>query len=276
MKPLNPKIYTKEYYLTDCSDFSEFKKTFGKSLGSKLKHVLSFFKIKKGMKVLDIGCGRGEVAFWAARQGAEVIGIDYSEAGIKIANNALKKQPKSIQKKVKFYVQNAKEINFPANSFNAIFLIDVLEHLYPEEQDIVLKKSHQVLKTGGSLFAHTEPNRIYIDYTYPYWCYPMSTTVLSLWKYLTGKKLPTLLHPSMLRTEAHKIMHVNEPTYLRLKTIFQKFGFNARVITKIVALREVLSLKDWFYNLFVYLYPFSRYFPLNTLFANDFVVIAKK
>ena len=36
--------------------------------------------IKHGDRVLDIGCGRGELVFWSAIKGADVvIGIDYSK-----------------------------------------------------------------------------------------------------------------------------------------------------------------------------------------------------
>ena len=38
-----------------------------------------------GKKVLDVGCGTGELAFLISKKGAKVKGIDYSEEGIDIA-----------------------------------------------------------------------------------------------------------------------------------------------------------------------------------------------
>ena len=276
MEGLNPNLYTEDYYLADCSGFKEFKKSFGRKLGPRFKNLVKYINIRKGIKVLDIGCGRGELSFWAARQGAEVIGIDYSKAGIRLANEALEKQSKRIQGNVRFHVQNAKDIEFTPESFDMVLLIDILEHLYSNEQDTVLRKVHRILKKGGMVLAHTEPNRIYLDYTYPYWCYPMNATLLNLWKHLTGKKLPALPHPSTLRTESHKIMHINEPTYMGLKRMFTNAGFNIRIISKVIRLRTVLSWKDRLYNLVVFLHPLSRYFPLNALFANNFIIVAQK
>lgn len=276
MKELDPNLYTEDYYLVDCSGFEEFKKSFGRKLGPRFENLLKYINIRKGMKVLDIGCGRGELAFWAARQGAEVIGIDYSKAGIRLANTALKKQSKRIQSKVKFFIQNAKEIDFPPGSFDVILLIDVLEHLYPKEQELVLKKSREVLNRGGIVFAHSEPNKIYVDYTYPFWCYPVSKLILGLWKSISGKKHSNIPPPTNLRTHSHKIMHINEPTYIGLKRLFTNAGFNTMIITKVIRLRTVLSWKDRLYNLVVFLYPLSRYFPLNALFANDFIIVAQK
>lgn len=38
----------------------------------------------KGKRVLDIGCGDGTISIFCARQGAKVVGIDVSEAGVSL------------------------------------------------------------------------------------------------------------------------------------------------------------------------------------------------
>jgi len=276
MKSLNPNIYTKEYYLTGCGDFKEYKKSFGKKLGPRLRYVLSHIQLKKGMNLLDIGCGRGESAFWAARNGAKVTGIDYSKAAIKLARAALKKQPKKIRQNVTFLLQNAKKLQLPSNQFDVVFLIDVLEHLYTEEQKVVLKNIHRVLKKGGIVLTHTEPNNIYINYLYRFWCYPISTALIKLWKIISGKSYPNIPHPSKSRTALHKLMHINEPTYYHLYKIFNRKEFETKIYTKLFKLKPMISWKDIIYNLIVFLHPMSQLFPLNTLYAENFIVIAKK
>ena len=37
---------------------------------------------QKGQRVIDVGCGNGEVSRWLAEQGFPVLGIDYSAAAI--------------------------------------------------------------------------------------------------------------------------------------------------------------------------------------------------
>ena len=272
---LDPNLYTEEYYLTNCAGFDEFKKTKGEKLDPRLKKALSYAKVRSGMRVLDVGCGRGELVFWAARQGARAIGIDYSKVAIRLAKKALKTQGKEVKKKAKFLVKNAKEMDFESESFDWIFLTDVLEHLYPEEQEVVLDKIYKILKKGGKIIARTEPNRIYVDFIYPYWCYPISSVLIGLWnKFL--KKNYIDIPPPTSRTKYQKAMHINEPTYFGLRRLFNKHKLETRIITKVAIEKPIISWKDRVYNLIVCFLPFSRYFPLNILFANDFTVIAKK
>src|ERR1035437_147901 len=107
MRRVNPKVYTKKYYLSDCTGFSEFKKSFGKILEPRFIELIKYFRIEPDIKVLDIGCGRGEMVFYAAHEGASAVGIDYSKQAIQLANLAKNKQNKIIQKKAEFIVMDA-------------------------------------------------------------------------------------------------------------------------------------------------------------------------
>jgi 2-polyprenyl-3-methyl-5-hydroxy-6-metoxy-1,4-benzoquinol methylase len=44
----------------------------------------------KGKKVLDAGCGTGDLSFWVSKKGATVTGIDISEKAIQIARKRMK------------------------------------------------------------------------------------------------------------------------------------------------------------------------------------------
>src|SRR4051794_27466364 len=41
---------------------------------------LAFGRLQPGDRVLDVGCGRGEIVFQAAARGAYAVGLDFSEA----------------------------------------------------------------------------------------------------------------------------------------------------------------------------------------------------
>jgi 2-polyprenyl-3-methyl-5-hydroxy-6-metoxy-1,4-benzoquinol methylase len=276
MRSVNPDIYTQEYYLTDCSGFSEFAKSSGKSLAPRFLELLSYLKIKPDMRVLDIGCGRGELSFWAAARGAQVVAIDYSPAGIRLAGEALKKLPKAVQKNVTLKLQNAKELDFPPESFDLVLLIDVVEHLYREEQDRVFSKIASLLKREGELLVHTEPNRLYVDFSYPYWCYPVGSLLYALRKMIGGKRDWQLPRPKSLRTISHKSMHVAEPTYLGLRSVCKAAGLSAKIVSKTTHLRSNLGWKDRLFNFLVFAYPLSRFAPLSFLFANDFIMVARR
>ena len=50
---------------------------------------------------------------------------------------------------------------------DAIVMSDVIEHIFRGEIADVLAECHRVLKPGGRLVVHTQPNRVLVDYTVP-------------------------------------------------------------------------------------------------------------
>lgn len=275
---VDPFVYDERYYLTGCTGYKEFKKSWGKILEPRLKRIAKEIPSVKGLKVLDIGCGRGELVFWVARQGAkEVIGIDYSKAGIKLAKEAKKHYPKKIQEIVKFKVMDAKGLKFPEKSFDAVFSIEVLEHLYQEELEIVLSEIYRILKKNGYFVIHTAPSRLFNNLTYRFWCYPISTILVKVNNILSNSNYENLAEWKDLREKYHKLMHVNEPNYFSLKKLFKRRGFNGSIrSTNVTVLKPVLSWKDKLFNCIVYLYPLSAFFPFNIFWGNDFFAVLRK
>lgn len=277
MKKVKSSLYTKEYYLSDCSGYQEFKKSFGEILEPRLERIVKEIPLEKGVKVLDIGCGRGEMVFWAVKKGAEAVGIDYSPSAIKLAKQAQKKKGLAVREKIQFIRMEGETLKFPDETFDAVFLIEVLEHLYPQQAEKVLSEIKRVLKDKGFLFVHTAPSRWFNDFTYRYYSYPVCTILVGLWDFLSGKKYPNLAPWKNLRTKSHKLMHVNEPNYFYLKKLFSKSGFRGAIkSTNITVLKPVLSWKDALFNALVFLYPLSSNFPFNVLWGNDFIAVLRK
>ncbi len=269
---VDPKYYTKDYYLNDCTGFDEFKNNYGEKLEPRLDVITKEVPWpKSGQNILDIGCGRGEIVLWASELGANGYGIDYSKDAIKLANEAYKARRKQILGKVKFLQMDAKEIDKIPVKFDAIYMTEVLEHLYPEEQDIVLKLIKKKLKKDGFLFVHTSPSKTFIDLTYRLWTYPVSSVLVSLSNFLNNHNYGNIYKWSQLRTDSHKIMHVNEPDYFSLKNIFERNGFYGEIkSTNVTFLKPIVSWKDRLFNFFVYLDPMSKKYPLNVFWGSDF------
>lgn len=122
----------------------------------RLKYCLEALARVKG-KVLDAGCGGGgftkAVAF--NRPDLEVCGVDIGRQAIKVA--------KENAEGVKFRVGNLYELHFEDNSFDAVIMEDVLEHL--EEPAKALSEANRILKRGGVFHAFTplegEPYTLY-------------------------------------------------------------------------------------------------------------------
>ena len=273
MKTLSPDIYTEQYYLSICLGAEEFTKSGGKELHPRLKELLSQINISKQMKVLDIGCGRGDISLYLAKKAQGVTGIDYSRHAIKIAKNAKKKFPRNIQKKTKFYMMNAKRMAFQDNYFDAVFCIDVFEHLYPKELEAVLQEIKRVLKPNGLLFVHTGTNRILYDYTYKYYILPINKLIT--WIDQTIKKTLYSRLPDDPRTKIEKQQHVNEPTYYYLLHIFKKYNFSGKINAEVGYIKPIRGLKTRIYNALIALYPLSKYYPLNLLFGWVFICSMK-
>lgn len=278
MKRVDPSLYTEDYYLNDCSGHKEFKNSKGELLEPRINFIANNIPAVKGKSVLDVGCGRGELCFWAARKGAKkVVGIDYSKAAIKIAKKTRSRLSVEIKNRVDFKNVDIKNIKYKQKTFDIIFFIEVYEHLYPKELKKVFFILSGILKDGGYLVIHTAPNRLFNDFAYRWWCYPVSKILVSIWNTLKKDNYGTLPPWEDLRPESHLQMHVSEPDYFSLRNMIRKSGFKGAIKSSNVTVNKPeISWKDKLFNLVVYLYPLSKYFPLNILWGNDFWSVLRK
>ncbi len=110
-----------------------------------------YLKNVAGKKILEIGCGNGELSVWFAKNGAEVYGVDISDESIKIAER--RSAENNTQNNTHFYACPAEQTSFEDNFFDIVFINVSLHHL---EIDIALKEFKRVLKIRG-IFVAIEP-----------------------------------------------------------------------------------------------------------------------
>ena len=80
--------YDASYYLRDCGGWESFGESGGRELRDpRLRSVFELAMLRQPRSLLDLGCGRGEIAFKAAQMGCQVTAIDYSRAAIDIATS---------------------------------------------------------------------------------------------------------------------------------------------------------------------------------------------
>lgn len=269
MKSVQPEIYNKDYYLSVCLGAEEFKKSSGKKLHKRLELLLAKIDLKKNMRVLDLGCGRGDITLYLAKHTKEAFGIDYSKDAIAVSQNVRKTFPPSIRKKTTFMQMDAKQLQFPDNFFDCVIAIDIFEHLYKDELEIAMKEIKRVLKPEGLLFVHTGTNRVLYDYVYPYYIYPINRFVTWVDKTLRHVTYDSL--PKDPRTAVEKEQHVNEPTFFYLTDLFKRFMFEGKIMIEIGYIKEIRGIKTILYNAVLCLYPLSKLFPLNLLFGWVFI-----
>ncbi|KPJ70723.1 hypothetical protein AMJ51_01165 [Microgenomates bacterium DG_75] len=144
------KFYDQDYFLKDCGGWETFLKSGGKKLVKRFQVALEMVEIKKGMKILDIGCGRGEVVSYYHQKGAKVIGLDFSQAAIKIA--------KKTYPEVSFIHQNVFQYQ-PETKFSLIMMLDFIEHIPKRKFKGLLRKCHHWLEKKGQILIHTNEKK---------------------------------------------------------------------------------------------------------------------
>ena len=102
--------------------------------------------LQPDMTLLDCGCATGSITVGLAKTVAlgQVTGVDISEVEIERARERAAEAELS---NVRFEVGNIYQLDFPDNSFDALFSHNVLEHM--AEPSRALQEMQRVLKPGG-------------------------------------------------------------------------------------------------------------------------------
>ncbi|MHB8777042.1 MAG: bifunctional 2-polyprenyl-6-hydroxyphenol methylase/3-demethylubiquinol 3-O-methyltransferase UbiG [Anaerolineales bacterium] len=100
--------------------------------------------------ILDVGCGGGILTEALARSGAQLTGIDLSEASLEIARQHAKEQGLNIDYRYESIEEVAEK---HAGQFDVITCMEMLEHV-PEPNKIIAACS-RLLKPGGHAFFST-------------------------------------------------------------------------------------------------------------------------
>ena len=177
-------------------------------------------EIKAGDRVLDICCGTGDQAFYYAKTGAIVAGIDLSSQMI---GTALKRQKKQGSGDVYFQAADAANLPFEDSIFDVASISLALHEIESARRDAVISEMKRVVKKDGSL--------IFIDFQVP-----LPPTIVSycikVLEYFAGKNhhqnfktyfqgggLPILLERNKLKQEKIDYLKNGLITIIKTKNI---------------------------------------------------------
>ena len=107
--------------------------------------ILELIGDVKGLRVLDVGCGDGDLAIDLWSRGAQVVGIDMSKTMIAAAETRARTHGANIA----FHLGEADRLPFPPAHFDVVVAVTILcfvENPAPVFQDIA-----RVLRPGGRL-----------------------------------------------------------------------------------------------------------------------------
>ena len=122
----------------------------------KIKNEIVANWIRPGIKMLDVGCGTGELLANAAGVGAHVTGIDISEGMLKVARKRF--NDSVLRGKEPLYQASVTELDelFADNAFDVITSTLVFSELYPAERIWAMNELHRILKPSGLLILADE------------------------------------------------------------------------------------------------------------------------
>jgi cyclopropane-fatty-acyl-phospholipid synthase len=114
---------------------------------AKLKLVCDKIGLEKGMRVLDIGCGWGSFARYAAKHyGAEIVGITISKEQVALAKERCRGLPIEIR------FQDYREVG---EKFDRVVSLGMFEHVGPKNYREYMRMNHRCLNDGGVVMLHT-------------------------------------------------------------------------------------------------------------------------
>jgi len=221
-KSLPSTLYDQEYFLTACEGYDVFLESEGQHLSRRLKDAFTAAEVTAGMRLLDVGCGRGEIISHCMRLGIEAYGVDYAQVAAQMTREVIEHERHSSgesSRSAGVYLADAKYLPFPDSYFDRVLLFDVVEHLYPWELNQAMIQIRRVLKTEGKLIIHTAPNRWYDAYAYP---------LVRTFRRMLGQgdnypKDPRAIVP------VNQDVHVNEQDIVSMRRTLKAAGYSGRV-----------------------------------------------
>ncbi|MBN1658750.1 MAG: methyltransferase domain-containing protein [Anaerolineae bacterium] len=254
-EPVPAELYDSDYF-RDVEGYETFARSRGATASTRVQAALNVAEIEPGQRVLDIGCGRGEVLVQSAMHHAALaVGVDYATASVEIARRTVAEH--GLAGVAHVSQANCKTLPFPDDYFDRVFMLDLVEHLHPWELDETVTQVRRVLKPGGRCIIHTMPNLWYYRFGYP---------LYRAVKRSQGEELPA---DPRQRFRYHAAMHVNEQDIVRLRRTLQKAGFASRV--------WVTSLDSYsarYGRLGKLADVLSRFYPLRWILCNDILAVA--
>ncbi len=159
-REVDPDIYNRDYF--EIHHKRPISNYLVEERMMRISRSIDLLSATKGMKILDIGSGNGEISIELAKIGCEVVGIDYSLKAVNLAKENLSKCPSDIQKRITFIHMGADKMDFKTSTFDGAICIDVFEHIYPEVLTDVIKEMRRVVKPNAKVVVETAPNKWFL------------------------------------------------------------------------------------------------------------------
>ena len=196
--------------LNDYGGYGDFRRSRSQRVdASRLLSLLVLARMHhRGRPVLDLGCGRGEIAYQLAASGCSVTAVDHSPVAIELAKSCMRDASEEVLSRVNFICGGVGQLE-SEQKFGTVLASNLIEHLSPQELE----------KLYAFVARAVEPDGVFVIYTAPnLWRYKRDhprrrRAVQQLGGYLAAEP----------RTRYELLLHVNEQSPARLRRFLRRF-----------------------------------------------------
>jgi cyclopropane-fatty-acyl-phospholipid synthase len=145
------KLFLDDNMLYSCAYFHNDNESLEQAQRNKLRLIAAKLNLKPGMKVLDIGCGWGDMALYlASMEDVHVTGVTLSTEQQKLATERAEKM--GLADRVEFRLQDYREVE---DQFDRIVSVGMFEHVGAAHYDEFFAKLNDLMPDDGLALIHS-------------------------------------------------------------------------------------------------------------------------
>ena len=152
------QLFLDERLVYSCAYFTTPELSLDEAQIAKLEMICRKLRLQPGQRLLDVGCGWGGLAMYAASHyGVEVLGITLSQPQADLANQRIKAA--GLERRCRVEVRDYRELE-DTHPYDALVSIGMFEHVGAALLPIYFKKAVSLLKPGGVFLNHGIARRL--------------------------------------------------------------------------------------------------------------------
>lgn len=145
------KLFLDKNMLYSCAYFQNQNQSLEQAQRNKLRLIASKMNLEPGQRVLDIGCGWGDMALYlASMEDVHVVGVTLSTEQQKLATERAKEL--GVADRVEFRLQDYRELD---EQFDRIVSVGMFEHVGVSHYDEFFDKLNQLMPDHGVALIHS-------------------------------------------------------------------------------------------------------------------------
>ncbi len=145
------KLFLDDNMLYSCAYFREPTETLEQAQRNKLRLLASKLCLREGMRVLDIGCGWGDLALYLAKlENVQVTGVTLSREQQKLASERAQKA--GLSDRVTFELRDYRDVD---DSFDRIVSVGMFEHVGVHRYDEFFGHLNTLMPDDGIALLHS-------------------------------------------------------------------------------------------------------------------------